>query len=56
MLIQLNAVWYRYCEIGATTVNALLTAESAGRYYNANIKSIGKDGPFDCRTHKAPTV
>jgi hypothetical protein len=26
-----------------------------GRFFNANIKSTGKDGPFDCRTHKIPT-
>jgi hypothetical protein len=25
-----------------------------GRYYNANIKGSGSDGPFDCRTHRAP--
>lgn len=25
-----------------------------GRYYNANIKGTGKDGPYDCRTHKVP--
>jgi hypothetical protein len=55
MLIQLNAVWYHYCEIGSSTVSSLLTAESAGRYYNANIKGTGKDGPFDCRTHKVRT-
>ena len=48
MLIQLNAVWYHYCEIGSSTVNGLLTANSAGSYYNKNIKGTGKDGPFDC--------
>jgi hypothetical protein len=31
------------------TVEALMGAESMGRYYNASIK-----GRFDCRTHKIP--
>jgi hypothetical protein len=54
MLIQLNATWYHYCEIPASTVSALLSADSAGRYYNANIKGSGSDGPYDCRTHRVP--
>ncbi|TFW54422.1 KTSC domain-containing protein [Bradyrhizobium sp. MOS001] len=35
-------------------VDAWLAADSMGRYYNANIKGTGKDGPYDCRTHKVP--
>jgi KTSC domain len=55
MLILLNNTWYHYCEIDAGTVASLVNAESVGRFYNVNIKGTGKDGPFDCRTHKAPT-
>jgi len=55
MLILLNKTWYHYCEIDAGTVSSLIRADSIGRYYNANIKGTGKDGPFDCRTHKVPT-
>lgn len=54
MLILLNRTWYHYCEIDGGTVSALIGAASVGRYYNANIKSHGSDGPFDCRTHKVP--
>ena len=54
MLILLNKTWYHYCEIGEGTVSSLIKADSIGRYYNANIKGTGKDGPFDCRTHKVP--
>lgn len=54
MLILLNSTWYHYCEIGEGTVQALLNSDSKGRYYNANIKGSGSDGPFDCRTHKMP--
>jgi hypothetical protein len=54
MLIQLKAVWYHYCEIPAPTVSALLSADSAGRYYLTNIKGNGSDGPYDCRTHRVP--
>jgi len=56
MLILLKDTWYHYCEIDAGTVTALLNAESVGRYYNANIKGTGKDGPFDCRTHRVPAT
>ena len=51
MLILLNSTWYHYCEIDSGTVAALTGAESVGRFFNANIKGRGKDGPFDCRTH-----
>lgn len=54
MLILLKQTWYHYCEIGEGTVKSLLDADSKGRFYNANIKGTGKDGPFDCRTHKVP--
>lgn len=55
MIILLKETYYHYCEIPKATVDALLSADSKGRYYNANIKGTGKDGPFDCRTHKIPT-
>jgi hypothetical protein len=54
MLILLNNTWYHYCEIDTGTVASLISAPSVGRFYNANIKGTGKDGPFDCRTHKVP--
>ena len=28
---------------------------SADPRFNASIKGTGADGPFDCRTHRAPT-
>jgi hypothetical protein len=55
MLILLNSAWYHYCEIDAGTVASLISAPSVGRFYNANIKGTGRDGPFDCRTHRVPT-
>lgn len=54
LVISLKGTFYHYCEIGAGTVAALLVADSMGRYYNQNIKGTGSDGPFDCRTHRAP--
>jgi hypothetical protein len=54
MLILLKSTWYHYCEIDEQTVASLISADSVGRYYNANIRSTGKDGRFDCRTHKVP--
>lgn len=55
MVILLKNTYYHYCEIPKSTVDALLAADSHGRYYNTNIKGTGKDGPYDCRTHKVPS-
>ncbi|WKA26372.1 KTSC domain-containing protein [Bradyrhizobium roseum] len=55
MIILLKDTYYHYCEIPKSTVDALLSADSHGRYYNANIKGSGKDGPYDCRTHRVPS-
>ncbi len=49
MLIKLQDTWYHYCEIDPATVNALIRAESVGRFYNATVK-----GRFDCRVHRVP--
>jgi hypothetical protein len=49
MLISLNGVYYHYCEIDSDTLEALMSADSMGRYYNASIK-----GRFDCRTRRVP--
>ena len=54
MVVQLRSVYYPYCEMPAATFNEFLAAPSMGRYYNANIKGSGSDGPFDCRTHHVP--
>ena len=54
MVILLKGTYYHYCEIDRGTVDALLSAESMGRYFQANIKGTGLGGPFDCRTHWVP--
>ena len=56
MVIKLNETWYPYCEIDAATVQQLITAGSAGTFYNQNIRSRpdGSHGPFDCRDHPMP--
>jgi hypothetical protein len=56
MVIKLNDTWYPYCEIDAATVQQLITAESAGKFYNQAIRSRpdGSHGPFDCRDHPMP--
>jgi hypothetical protein len=54
MVVQLKTVYYPYCEMPAGTYDAFLAAPSMGKYYNANIKGTGQDGPFDCRTHPVP--
>lgn len=54
LIIQLRSVYYHYCELPRAALDALLNAPSMGKYYNANIKGSGSDGPFDCRTHRTP--
>lgn len=54
MIIQLRSTYYHYCEIPKSIITAFLDAPSMGRYYNANIKGTGSDGPYDCRTHRVP--
>lgn len=49
MIIGLQGTYYHYCEIDASTVSALRSAQSMGRFFNSNIK-----GNFDCRTHRMP--
>jgi KTSC domain len=49
MLIQFGSVWYHYCNVPVEMVTGLLEAESAGRYFNANVR-----GRFGCRANQAP--
>ena len=54
MPIKLRGTYYHYCKIDAATVERLLAAESVGRFYDANIKGDGRDGPFDFRIRRVP--
>lgn len=54
MVILLQATYYHYCELPKATLDAFMSAPSMGQYFNASIKGSGKDGPYDCRTHKVP--
>jgi hypothetical protein len=54
MLISLRGTFYHYCELPATTYDALMGASSMGEFYNQKVKGTGKDGPYDCRTHRVP--
>jgi hypothetical protein len=56
MLIQLKQTWYHYCEIDAGTVQALLAAQSKGRFYNGSIKDSGAGGKFSCRDKPVPEL
>lgn len=55
MVIQLRSTYYHYCELPEPILKAFIDAPSMGKYFNANIKGTGSDGPFDCRTHRVPT-
>jgi hypothetical protein len=53
-LINLRGMYYHYCELPPATLDAFMAASSMGQFYNQNIKGIGLDGPYDCRTHRVP--
>jgi hypothetical protein len=54
VIVRLKTVYYHYCEMPKKIVDDWLAADSMGTYYNASIKGTGKDGPYDCRTHRVP--
>jgi KTSC domain-containing protein len=55
MVVQLRGTYYPYCEMPAATYQSFLDAPSMGKFYNANIKGSGSDGPYDCRTNMKPS-
>lgn len=54
MVIQLKDTYYHYCELPKATLDSFMAAPSMGKFFNANIKGTGADGPYDCRTHRVP--
>ena len=44
LIMRLNDTYYHWCAVPQQSVDALMTADSMGRYFNANVK-----GKFDCR-------
>jgi hypothetical protein len=49
MLIRLKDTYYHYCNIPESTVAALMTADSMGRFFNSEVK-----GNYDCRVNPPP--
>jgi len=48
--VLLNSTYYHYCNMPASIVEQWLSAQSAGRFYNAYIK-----GNYDCRLGGIPS-
>ena len=49
MVVRLNETYYHYCDIDKATVDALLNAESMGRFFNTSIKGhCGAEFPGLC--------
>lgn len=55
VIVQLKTTYYQYCEMPKPIVDEWLAASSMGHFYNTRVRGTGKDGPFDCRTHRVPT-
>ena len=51
MVVRLNDTYYHYCDIDKATVDAFLSAESMGRFFDSSIR-----GHFDCRTGHIPVL
>jgi KTSC domain len=49
MVVKLNETYYHYCDLDGATLDALIAADSMGRFFNASIK-----GHFDCKTGHLP--
>jgi hypothetical protein len=49
LVIKLREIDYPYCGIDQANIDALMSADSMGRFYNASIK-----GKFDCQVNRAP--
>ena len=47
--VQLSDTYYHYCDVPPEVVSTWRSAQSRGRFYNANIK-----GRYDCRTGHVP--
>jgi hypothetical protein len=52
MIVQLNSVYSKYCDVPEATRDSFLSAPSMGQYYNANIKGFGAAAPYQCRARK----
>jgi len=50
VVVLLQRTYYHYCEVPANLVQAWLSADSMGKFYNANVK-----GKFDCRVLRVPS-
>lgn len=48
-LVSLRGIWYHYCSVPPSTVNAWKRASSKSRFYNQNVR-----GQFDCVEGAAP--
>ena len=54
MIVQLNSVYSRYCDVPEAVRGRFLNAPSMGQYYKANIGDSGTDGAYHCAPHRAP--
>ncbi len=50
MIIQVNALYFQYCNIPPATLDTFLNASSMGQYYRSTI--AGANGSYGCLTHR----
>jgi hypothetical protein len=49
VVVNLNGIYYQYCEVPAYVVSGWRASNSTGDYFNKNVK-----GHFDCRVNRVP--
>jgi KTSC domain len=49
VVVNLNGIYYQYCEVPAYIVSGWRASNSTGDYFNKNIR-----GHFDCRVNRVP--
>src|ERR1700710_202313 len=52
MIVQVNAVYFQYCEVPQATLQTFLNAPSMGQYYRSKIASAGANASYDCPTYR----
>ncbi|MEA2899361.1 MAG: hypothetical protein QOJ84_4976 [Bradyrhizobium sp.] len=53
MIVQVNSVYFQYCDMPQAMLDSFLNAPSMGQYFMSKIASAGASGPYDCPPHRA---
>jgi KTSC domain-containing protein len=52
LIVQVKTAYSQYCGVPEAVRDGFLNAPSMGQYYNANIKGLEADAPYQCRSRE----